>query len=57
MREIYLFLILFIYCITNVKSKVNQNHGGVCIDSLDWIKTKKGPVNFINDNDNAFNTL
>ena len=34
--------IMFIYCIINViKKKKNPNHGGLYIDSSDWIKNKK----------------
>ena len=32
--------------------KINPNHGGSYIDSLDWIKNKKVTVNPINKKDN-----
>ena len=43
-------LIMFIYCIINVK--INPNFGGSYIDSPDWIKNKKGTINSINKKDN-----
>ena len=32
--------------------EINPNHGGSYIDSLDWIKNKKGTINPINKKDN-----
>ena len=34
--------------------KISHNHGGSCIDSPDWIKTKKATINFINKKDRCF---
>ena len=32
--------------------KINQNRGGSCIDSSDWVKNKKPTINPINKKDN-----
>ena len=32
--------------------KINPNCGGLCINSLDWIKNKKAIINSINKKDN-----
>ena len=32
--------------------KINPNHGGPYIDSVDWIKNKKATINPINKKDN-----
>ena len=34
--------------------KISHNHGGSCIDSPDWIKTKKATINLINKKDRCF---
>ena len=36
----------------HLKTKINLNRGGSCIDSSDWIKNKKATINPINKKDN-----
>ena len=49
MKVVYLSLILFIYCITNVKKNLNRT--GSYIDSPEWIKNKNATLNPVNNDD------
>ena len=48
------FVFYYVHLLYYKCHKINPNHGGSYIDSLDWIKNKKATINPINKKDRCF---